>query len=635
MYRRRTEKEIKEIVYKEMLDQVEKPGRYIGKEYNEIVKQDDGQIVKVALAFPDLYEIGMSYLGFKILYHMINSRKDALAERVFAPAEDMRKFMLKKEVPLFSLENYRPLYDFDMVGFSLQHELCYTNVLYMLDLGNVPLHSSDRSMKHPFVIAGGPSAFNPEPLSDFVDAFVLGDGEEVIQEIIDIYKNWLKGRQRKNRKNFLKKLSQVEGVYIPSFYNIFYYPDGTIQSVQKKEIEAPSKVKKRIILNLDTTPFPISPVVPNIDIVHNRITLEIFRGCTRGCRFCQAGMIYRPVRERSVNNLLDLAEKNLIYTGYEEISLSSLSSSDYSQIENLIKELVDRYQEKGVGISLPSLRIDNFSVELARQTQRVRKTGLTFAPEVGSERMCNIVNKNVSENDLYQTATYAFKEGWRRIKLYFMIGLPTETWDDIEGIIQMIKKVESIGKRMIGNKFSLNISMNAFIPKSHTPFQWTAQEKESILKEKFAYITRKIRSQSISYNYPDTNLSLLEAAFARGDRKLGRVLEEAYRIGCKFDSWKEYFHFEKWEEAFRRNCIDIPFYAYRERKKDEIMPWDIIDCGVTKEFLWLEWQKALKEISTQDCRSFGCQGCGLQQVCQKVDQKSFIKSVELNNEMNS
>ncbi len=611
----------KKDLFQKILKDIEKPGRYTGSEYNEITKKDDHQLVKIALAFPDLYEIGMSYLGFRILYDIINKRKDAVAERVFLPAADLEKLLREKEIPLFSLENNRPLDSFNIIGLSLQHELSYTNVLHLLNLGNVPLRSARRDVEDPLIIAGGPSAFNPEPLADFIDIFVIGDGEELIHEIIETYKGWLYPRKNKTRKDLLLRMAQLTGIYIPSFYDVHYFPDGKIQYFQKKIKEAPLKIKKRIITNLDATAFPVSPIVPNIDIIHNRITLEIFRGCTRGCRFCQAGIIYRPVRERSAEVLMELAEKSLKNTGYEEMSLSSLSSSDYSHIESLIKKLVDRYQERGVGVSLPSLRIDGFSVKLARESQRVRKTGLTFAPEVGTERLNNVVNKNVSDNDLYQTVQFAFKEGWKRIKLYFMIGLPTETWNDIEGIIGMVKRVERIGRKVAGKKFSLSISINAFVPKSHTPFQWTVQEKEEELSRKFSFIAKKIKSKFISYSFPDTRLSLLEAIFARGDRRLGMVLEEAYKMGCKFDSWREYFQFGKWLEAFNKSQVDISFYTYREREKKEILPWDMIDCGVTKEFLWLEWQKALQGVSTDDCRVSMCSGCGLQEICKKLPGK--------------
>lgn len=563
----------------------------------------------------------MSYLGFKILYDIINKREDALAERVFAPAEDMEKQMLENNIPLFSQESYRPLNEFDIVGFSLQHELCYTNVLHMLNIGNIQLKAGKRSEDEPLVIAGGPATFNPEPLTDFIDLFVIGDGEDIINEIITVYSSWSKKGKKSGKKGLLQELGSIQGIYIPSFYTVDYYPDGTIKSFSCRNKYAKEKITKRIVADLNSAPFPTSPIVPNIDIVHNRITLEVFRGCTRGCRFCQAGMIYRPVRERSEENLLKLAEESLKNTGYEEISLSSLSSSDYSRVSSLIKELVDRYEEKGVGVSLPSLRIDSFSVQLARETQRVRKTGLTFAPEVGTDRLSNTVNKNVTENDLYNTVQYAFNEGWRRVKLYFMIGLPTETRDDIDGIIQMIKRVEKIGRKTVGARFSLNVSINAFVPKAHTPFQWVGQEKEEILIEKFNYIGKKIRSKNISYSFPDTKESLLEAVFARGDRRLNRVIEEAYQAGCKFDSWREFFNFDKWKETFQKNHLDISFYANRERKEEEIMPWDIIDCGVSKEYFWLEWKKAIEGKTTRDCRTADCQGCGLQKICKEISKK--------------
>ena len=616
----KTSKEIETILFKEIIENVEKPGRYTGKEYNEITKTGNVEMIKFALAFPDLYEIGMSYPGYKILYDIINSKENALAERVFLPYRDMEDLMLKKDIPLFSLETYRSLSEFDIVGFSLQHELCFTNVLHMLKLGNIELHSAKRNEKAPIIIAGGPSAFNPEPLADFIDLFVIGDGEDIVKEIIDIYKTWSNEGENRKKDNLLERFDRLPGVYVPSFYKVIYCHDGKIKSFQKKRKEAKNKVEKCIKLDLDNANFPVAPIVPNIGIVHDRITMEIFRGCTRGCRFCQAGMIYRPVRERSKQKLLEIADKSLANTGYEEISLSSLSSSDYSEIDSLIEKLVNKYCEQGVGVSLPSLRIDSFSVQLARQSQRVRKTGLTFAPEVGTSRMSKAVNKNVTENDLYQTVQYALQEGWRRVKLYFMIGLPTEKWEDIEGIIGMIKKVESIGKRVVGKKFSLNISLNAFVPKTHTPFQWIGQEDEKLLLEKYNYIAKRIRSRNISYSYPDTKLSILEAVFARGDRRLCQVLEEAYKMGCKFDSWREYFDYNVWEEAFRKCNLDISFYANRERKKEEILPWDLIDCGVSKEFLWLEWQRALQGISIDDCRLTKCNNCGLQDICKKISE---------------
>ncbi len=604
------------------MEKVEKPGRYIGEEYNEIVKEDDSQLIKIALAFPDLYEIGMSHLGFKILYDIINKRKDSWAERVFTPALDFEKYLIDNDIPLFSLESFRPLHEFDIVGFSLQYEMSYTNILNMLNLGKITLRSIKRDTGSPLIIAGGPTAFNPEPLAEFIDLFVIGDGEEIINEIIDVYKDWSRKSRKSNKKELLKNLVMLEGIYIPSFYKVKYHPDGRIESFLKIEKKAPLKIKKRIVKNLNKTTFPVTPIVPNIDIVHNRITLEIFRGCTRGCRFCQAGIIYRPVRERSVECLLKIAELSFRNTGYEEISLSSLSSSDYSQIDNLTSMMVENYQSKGVGISLPSLRIDNFSLHLANQTQKVRKTGLTFAPEVGTERMSKIINKNVDENDLYRTVQNAFKMGWRRIKLYFMIGLPTETWEDIEGIVKMIKKVEMIGRNKVGKKFSLNVSINALVPKPHTPFQWLALEAEDDLNKKFQYITKMIRSNNISFSFPDTRLTLLEAVFSRGDRRLADVLEEAIKRGCKFDSWQEHFNFKSWQESFQKCNLKMEFYTHRNREKDELMPWDLIDCGIKKQYLWEEWEKALQGISTIDCRQSICHGCGLELVCQEIGNKS-------------
>ncbi len=606
--------DVKKILFEELLDKVEKPGRYTGKEFNEIVKEENKSAVKIALAFPDLYEIGMSYLGFKILYEIINRRDDAVAERIFSPAVDMERLLRERQLPVFSLETYRPLNSFDIVGFTIQHELCFSNILNLLDLGGIPLKSEERKEEDPLVIAGGPGAFNPEPLYCFIDLFVIGEGEEIIEEIIEVYKKWKE--EKGNRADLLEKLARLDGIYIPSHYKVSYFEDGKIKSIIPKKEEFVPIIKKRMISNFDQASYPLFPIVPNINVVHDRITLEVFRGCTRGCRFCQAGMIYRPVREKSVENLIKLADEILAHTGYEEISLSSLSSSDYSEIEKLITLLVDRFKEKGVGISLPSLRIDSFSVGLAQQVQRVRKTGLTFAPEVGTQRLRDVINKNVQEEDLYLSIRAAFKGGWRKIKLYFMVGLPTETDEDVEGIIRLMNKVDRMGREIIGRKININISVSAFVPKSHTPFQWDAQEEREALSKKIRYLKNKLNWRNISFSYPDINRSYLEAVFARGDRRLGEVLERAYYLGCKFDAWREQFNFEAWQKAFAESGLSMEFYANRVRKDDEILPWDHISCGVKKEYLLKEKEKALKGETTPDCRFDSCTSCG---ACERKD----------------
>jgi len=600
---------IKKILFEELLDKVQKPGRYTGKEFNETVKKEDASTVKIALTFPDLYEIGMSYLGFKILYEIINKRDDASAERVFSPAVDMEKLLRERQIPIFSLETYRPLNSFDIVGFTIQHELCFSNILNLLELGHIPLRSEERKEDDPLVIAGGPGTFNAEPLSAFFDLFVIGEGEEIVGKIIEVYKRW-KGKKQSKAK-LLEELAHIEGIYVPSFYEVDYFKDGRIKSVNpKKETYCPV-IKKQIISDFDKVAYPLFPIVPNIDVVHDRITLEIFRGCTRGCRFCQAGMIYRPVREKSVDTLIGLADEILAHTGYEEISLSSLSSSDYSEIESLITKLVDRFEEKGVGVSLPSLRIDSFSVALAQQVQRVRKSGLTLAPEVGTQRLRDVINKNVQEEDLYSSIRAAFEKGWRKIKLYFMVGLPTESEEDVEGIVRLISKVDRMGREITGRKVGINVSVSAFVPKPHTPFQWEAQEERESLFKKIRYLKNKLNWRNVSFSYPDVDRSYLEAVFARGDRRLGEVLERALHLGCKFDAWREQFNFEAWQKAFSDCGLNMEFYANRVREEDEVLPWDHISCGVKKEYLLKEREKALKGETTPDCRFEDCTGCGV------------------------
>lgn len=601
--------DIKKILFEELLDKVEKPGRYTGKEFNEIVKEEDKSTVKIALVFPDLYEIGMSSLGFKILYEIINKRDDALAERVFSPAIDMEKLLREQQIPIFSLETYRSLNSFDIVGFTIQHELCYSNILNLLELGHIPLRSEERKEDDPLIIAGGPGSFNPEPLSCFIDLFVIGEGEEIIGEMIEVYKRWKDKKQ--SRAKLLEELAYIKGIYVPSHFEVNYFKDGKIKSVTPKKETYHSVIKKRFISNFDQVAYPLFPIVPNIDVVHDRITLEIFRGCTRGCRFCQAGMIYRPVREKKVDTLIELAEKILAHTGYEEISLSSLSSSDYSEIEKLITRVVDRFEEKGVGVSLPSLRIDSFSVALAQQVQRVRKTGLTLAPEVGTQRLRDVINKNVQEDDLYSSIRAAFERGWRKIKLYFMVGLPTETEEDIEGIVRLVSKVDRMGKEITGRKVNINISVSAFVPKSHTPFQWEAQEERESLSEKIRYLKNKLNWRNVAFSYPDINRIYLEAVFARGDRRLGEVLEKAHSLGCKFDAWREHFNFEAWQRAFSESELNMEFYVNRARQEDEVLPWDHISCGVKKEYLLKEKEKALRAETTPDCRFVDCMSCGV------------------------
>ena len=601
--------DIKKILFEELLDKVQKPGRYIGKEFNETVKKEDASTVKIALAFPDLYEIGMSYLGFKILYEIINKKDDAFAERVFSPAVDMEKLMRERQMPVFSLETYRALNFFDIVGFTIQHELCYSNILNLLDLGQIPLKSKERKEDDPLIIAGGPGAFNAEPLSAFIDLFVIGEGEEIVGEIIEVYKRWKDKKQ--NRAVLLEELAQIEGIYVPSNYEITYFKDGRVKSVTPKKEIYHSVIKKQIISDFDKASYPLSPIVPNIDVVHDRITLEIFRGCTRGCRFCQAGMIYRPVREKSVDTLVELAEKTLARTGYEEISLSSLSSSDYSEIEKLITRLVDRFEENGVGVSLPSLRIDSFSVALAQQVQRVRKTGLTLAPEVGTQRLRDVINKNVQEEDLHSSIRAAFERGWRKIKLYFMVGLPTESEEDMEGIVRLVSKVDRLGREITGRKVNINISISAFVPKPHTPFQWETQEERESLSKKIRYLKNRLNWRNVSFSYPDINRIYLEAVFARGDRRLGEVLEKAHFLGCKFDAWREHFNFEAWQQAFNESGFNMEFYANRARQEDEVLPWDHISCGIKKEYLLKEKGRALRGETTPDCRFENCTECGV------------------------
>lgn len=596
----------------DILLKVEKPARYIGNEQNSIIKDLNDIDVRFAFAFPDIYEVGMSHLGLHILYNLINKEDSMYCERVFAPWIDMEDMMRSRNIPLYSLETRSPLCEFDLVGFTLQYEMSYTNILNMLDLGNIPVLSKDRGEEHPFVIAGGPCAFNPEPLSEMIDFFVIGEGENLTLDVLKLYREWKK--EDKSKKEFLESVCKLEGIYVPSFYDVSYKSDNTIEAMIQKKETYPQKIKKVIIENLDDIYYPEQMIVPYIETVHDRVVLEVFRGCTQGCRFCQAGMIYRPVRERSVDKLVELAKKLIEVTGYGEISISSLSTGDYSQLEKLVKTLMEEFKDKNVGLSLPSLRLDTFSLEIMEEIQKVRKSGLTFAPEAGSQRLRDVINKGINEENLIRAVSDAFGLGWSTVKLYFMIGLPTETEEDIMGIKDLAYKVKDVFFNLPREKQKGNLkvttSASCFVPKPFTPFQWFPQNSVDEFYEKINILKRNIKDKKISYNYHDPRLSYLEAIIARGDRKISRVIYNAWKNGCRFDGWAELFDYDKWVKSFEQSQIDPDFYALRQRDYEEILPWDFIDVGVTKEFLIKENEKALKGQLTEDCR-LGCTDCGI------------------------
>lgn len=597
-----------------MLEKVQKAPRYTGGEMNTTIKAWDEAKLHFAFCFPDTYEVGMSHLGMKILYGAINMQPDMLCERVFMPWVDMKALMEAENVPIFSMETRRPLNEFDVVGFTLQYEMSYTNVLAMLKLGNIPLLREERAEDAPIIVAGGPCAFNPEPLADFIDAFMVGDGEE---QIIELNRVIAQGRaEGASRMTILKRLAGVRGVYVPALYDVAYNADGTISSMKPNCAEAPEKVLKAIITDLDTAYYPKEIPVPYTEIIHDRIMLEIMRGCTRGCRFCQAGMLYRPVRERSLENLVELAESLEKSTGYDEISLSSLSSGDYTCLAELIRELIRRLKEKRVSISLPSLRLDSILKDALEETQKERKTSLTFAPEAGTQRLRDVINKGVTEEDLMEKVRDAFEGGWSSCKLYFMMGLPTETYEDLDGIADLADKVVkqyfAVPKAQRAKGLRVTCSASVFVPKPFTPFQWEPQDTQEVVKAKQQHVREKFKAiKGANFNYHESDLSYLEACFARGDRKMGKVLLRAFEKGCILDGWGELFNYEAWREAFEETGIDPAFYAFRRRDKEEILPWDHIDCGVSKEFLWREKEKADQAATTKDCRK-GCNGCGLQ-----------------------
>ncbi len=595
----------------DILQSVEKPARYTGGEWNSIVKPPSSVDIRFAFCFPDTYEVGMSHLGMRILYHLLNERADTSCERVFAPWTDMEQKMRENGIPLFSLETREPVRNFDFIGFTLQYEMSYTNILNMLDLAGVPLLREERGEGQPFVCAGGPCAYNPEPLADFVDFFMLGEGEDIINEVMDAYGQWKK--ESVSRQDFLNKIVGIEGIYVPGFYEAEYGPDGTIKSFEPRNEAYPRKIRKRIIGDMDKVYFPEKIIVPYTSIVHDRIMLELFRGCTRGCRFCQAGFVYRPVREKTPERLAEIARKLENSTGYEEISLTSLSTSDYSGLPQLTTELIEEMEPKKVNLALPSLRIDSFSLELMEKAQKVRKSGLTFAPEAGTQRLRDIINKGVTEENLLHSVGLAFRGGWNGVKLYFMIGLPLETMDDIEGIAALGKKVVDeyfkIPKEQRGKGMEVSISTSSFVPKPFTPFQWEAQDTIAELTQKQRALKGSIKDRHLRYNWHDPELSLLEAVFARGDRRTGKVLLRAWQRGCRFDAWGEHFKYDAWMGAFEDCGIDPAFYANRKREFSEILPWDHIDVGVSKKFLMKESQKAAKGEVTHNCMQ-SCSGCG-------------------------
>lgn len=599
----------------EILLSIETPARYTGGEVNSVMK-DPGKVdIRFAMCFPDVYEIGMSHLGIQILYDMFNRREDTWCERVYSPWPDLDQVMRRDHIPLFALESQDPVKDFDFLGITIQYEMCYTNILQILDLSGIPLHADCRGEEDPLVIGGGPCTYNPEPLAPFFDLFYIGEGETVYGDLLDTYKVYK--REGKSRKEFLKAAAKIPGIYVPSLYEASYHEDGTIASFAPVEEGIPEKIQKQIVMEITDTCYPKAPVVPFVKVTQDRVVLEIQRGCIRGCRFCQAGMLYRPTREREVDFLKERAVEMLDSTGHEEISLSSLSSSDYSQLPELVSFLMEECGKRGVNISLPSLRIDAFSLDVMKKVQDIRKSSLTFAPEAGSQRLRDVINKGLTEEVILEGAGKAFEGGWTKVKLYFMLGLPTETEEDMKEIAHLAEKIAKryyeIPKEQRHGKCQITVSTSFFVPKPFTPFQWAPMCRETEFLDRAKVVREEIHAQlnqkSIKYNWHEADVTVLEGILARGDRRVAPAIEAAYQKGALFDSWSEFFHPEYWREAFDQCGIDTDFYTVRERGEDEIFPWDFIDIGVTKEFLLREWKNAAKEKVTPNCRMC-CSGCG-------------------------